>query len=47
MRAIIGPDAVVVELGVPAAVTGAVHVATHGATRACGLAAAALLAGVP
>ncbi|MDI5938524.1 glycoside hydrolase family 3 N-terminal domain-containing protein, partial [Micromonospora sp. DH15] len=39
------PDAVVVELGVPAFVTGAVHVATHGATRAGALAAAELLAG--
>ncbi len=39
------PDAVVVELGVPALVTGAVHVATHGATRAGALAAAELLAG--
>ncbi len=28
------PDAIVVELGVPALVTGAVHVATYGATRA-------------
>ncbi|OKI45059.1 glycoside hydrolase family 3 protein [Micromonospora sp. CB01531] len=39
------PDAVVVELGVPELVTGAVHVATHGATRAAGYAAAELLAG--
>jgi beta-N-acetylhexosaminidase len=39
------PDAVVVELGVPELVTGAVHVATHGATRASALAAAELLAG--
>ncbi|PZG12034.1 sugar hydrolase [Micromonospora craterilacus] len=39
------PDAVVVELGVPALVTGPVHVATHGATRAAGLAAAELLSG--
>ncbi|MFI2664789.1 glycoside hydrolase family 3 protein [Micromonospora carbonacea] len=39
------PDAVVVELGVPALVAGAVHVATHGATRAGALAAAELLAG--
>ena len=39
------PDAVVVELGVPALVVGAVHVATHGATRACASAAAELLAG--
>ncbi|MFC0005384.1 glycoside hydrolase family 3 protein [Micromonospora siamensis] len=34
------PDAVVVELGVPELVTGAVHLATHGATRACARAAA-------
>jgi beta-N-acetylhexosaminidase len=39
------PDAVVVELGVPAAVVGATHVATHGATRSSGRAAAELLAG--
>ncbi|PSK63303.1 hypothetical protein B0E53_04749 [Micromonospora sp. MH33] len=39
------PDAVVVELGVPELVTGAVHVATHGATRATAVAAAELLAG--
>ena len=39
------PDTVVVELGVPALVVGAVHVATHGATRACAAAAAELLAG--
>ncbi|MCP3781935.1 glycoside hydrolase family 3 protein [Micromonospora sp. A3M-1-15] len=39
------PDAVVVELGVPELVTGAVHVATHGATRAAAVAAAELLAG--
>ncbi|QOC92676.1 glycoside hydrolase family 3 protein [Micromonospora craniellae] len=37
------PDAVVVELGVPALVAGAVHVATHGATRAAGRAVAELL----
>jgi beta-N-acetylhexosaminidase len=39
------PDAVVVELGVPVAVLGAVHVATCGASRACAAAAAAVLAG--
>ncbi|MEH0936554.1 glycoside hydrolase family 3 protein [Micromonospora psammae] len=39
------PDAVVVELGVPELVTGRVHVATHGATRAGARAAAELLAG--
>ncbi|MFV2100709.1 glycoside hydrolase family 3 protein [Micromonospora sp. LOL_024] len=40
------PDAVVVELGVPALVTGTVHVATHSATRAAGRAAAEVLSGV-
>ncbi|WP_019871601.1 glycoside hydrolase family 3 protein [Salinispora oceanensis] len=46
-RALTGrPDAVVVELGVPELVTGAVHVATHGATRAGGRAAAELLTGI-
>ncbi len=39
------PDAVVVELGVPELVTGAVHVATHGATRASSRAAAEVLTG--
>ncbi|WP_328425884.1 glycoside hydrolase family 3 protein [Micromonospora sp. NBC_00389] len=39
------PDAVVVELGVPELVTGAVHLATHGATRASGRAAAEVLTG--
>ncbi|MFI7591333.1 glycoside hydrolase family 3 protein [Micromonospora sp. NPDC049359] len=39
------PDAVVVELGVPALVVGAVHLATHGATRASGRAAAEVLTG--
>jgi beta-N-acetylhexosaminidase len=39
------PDAVVVEMGVPAMTTGAVHLATHGATRACAQAAAEVLAG--
>ncbi|GAB1693128.1 glycoside hydrolase family 3 protein [Krasilnikovia sp. M28-CT-15] len=39
------PDAIVVEMGVPVAVSGGVHVATHGATRACGLAAAEVIAG--
>ncbi len=39
------PDAVVVELGVPALVTGSVHVATHGATRSAGRAAAEILTG--
>lgn len=41
------PDAIVVEFGVPALVTGAVHLATFGATRASGRAAAGLLAGAP
>ncbi|HEV7706633.1 MAG TPA: glycoside hydrolase family 3 protein [Asanoa sp.] len=40
------PDAVVVELGVPAAIVGATHIATHGATRSSGLAVAEVLAGV-
>lgn len=39
------PDAVVVEMGVPEVVTGAVHLATYGATRACGEAVAEVLAG--
>ncbi|WP_422739490.1 glycoside hydrolase family 3 protein [Micromonospora sp. WMMD729] len=39
------PDAVVVELGVPELVVGAVHLATHGATRASGRAAAEVLTG--
>ena len=39
------PDAVVVEMGVPVAITGGVHLATYGATRACGQAAAELIAG--
>jgi beta-N-acetylhexosaminidase len=41
------PDTVVVEMGVPrAAPRGAVHLATHGAARVCGRAAAEALAGV-
>ncbi|AEV87451.1 sugar hydrolase [Actinoplanes sp. SE50] len=39
------PDAIVVEMGIPVTVVGGVHVATFGATRACGLAAAELIAG--
>ena len=39
------PDAIVVEMGVPVTVVGAVHIATYGATRACGLAAAEVIAG--
>ncbi|MBU2666639.1 glycoside hydrolase family 3 protein [Actinoplanes bogorensis] len=39
------PDAIVVEMGLPETVLGAVHIATFGATRACGLAAAELIAG--
>ena len=39
------PHAVVVEMGLPETVTGGVHLATHGATRACGQAAAEILAG--
>ncbi|MFF5294675.1 glycoside hydrolase family 3 N-terminal domain-containing protein [Paractinoplanes globisporus] len=41
------PDAIVVEMGVPVRVIGGVHIATHGATRACGLAAAEVIAGSP
>jgi beta-N-acetylhexosaminidase len=39
------PDAIVVEMGIPVTVVGGIHVATFGATRACGLAAAELIAG--
>jgi beta-N-acetylhexosaminidase len=39
------PDAIVVEMGVPVAVSGGVHLATYGATRACGQAAAEIIAG--
>ncbi len=39
------PDAIVVEMGLPATITGGVHLATYGATRACGRAAAEVLAG--
>jgi beta-N-acetylhexosaminidase len=39
------PDAIVVEMGVPETVLGAIHIATFGATRACGQAAAELIAG--
>ncbi|GIF13191.1 glycoside hydrolase family 3 N-terminal domain-containing protein [Actinoplanes teichomyceticus] len=39
------PDAIVVEMGIPIRVLGGVHIATFGATRACGLAAAELIAG--
>ncbi|WP_052848279.1 glycoside hydrolase family 3 protein [Streptomyces avicenniae] len=40
------PDTAVVEMGVPhAAPVGAVHLATHGASRVCGLAAAEILTG--
>ncbi|MFF8266172.1 glycoside hydrolase family 3 protein [Streptomyces sp. NPDC016562] len=41
------PDTVVVEMGVPlAAPRGALHIATHGASRVCGRAAAEVIAGV-
>lgn len=41
------PDTVVVEMGVPGAEPrGALHVATHGAARVCGRAAAEVVAGV-
>ncbi|MFD3467571.1 glycoside hydrolase family 3 protein [Streptomyces sp. NPDC058682] len=40
------PDTVVVEMGLPmAAPRGAVHIATHGASRVCGRAAAEIIAG--
>jgi beta-N-acetylhexosaminidase len=39
------PDAIVVEMGVPVAIIGGVHLATYGATRACGQAAAEIIAG--
>ncbi|MYR63571.1 glycoside hydrolase family 3 protein, partial [Streptomyces sp. SID625] len=40
------PDTIVVEMGVPqAAPRGALHIATHGAARVCGLAAAEIIAG--
>ena len=39
------PDAIVVEMGVPVMVSGGVHLATYGATRACGQAAAEIIAG--
>lgn len=39
------PDAIVVEMGIPVTVLGGVHIATYGATRACGQAAAELIAG--
>ena len=39
------PDAIVVEMGVPVTMVGAVHIATYGATRACGRAAAEVIAG--
>ncbi|WP_426508330.1 glycoside hydrolase family 3 protein [Dactylosporangium sp. McL0621] len=41
------PDAIVVEMGVPAAPLGDVHIATFGATAAAGRAVAELLAGRP
>jgi beta-N-acetylhexosaminidase len=39
------PDAIVVEMGVPAVRSGRVYLATYGASRANGLAAAEVLAG--
>jgi beta-N-acetylhexosaminidase len=35
----------VVEMGVPVAISGGVHIATYGATRSCGQAAAEIIAG--
>jgi beta-N-acetylhexosaminidase len=41
------PDTVVVEMGVPQAPSrGALHIATHGAARVCGTAAAEVITGV-
>ncbi len=41
------PDTIVVEMGVPRArPRGGLHVATHGAARVCGRAAAEAIAGV-
>ncbi|MEU4419796.1 glycoside hydrolase family 3 protein [Actinoplanes sp. NPDC024001] len=40
------PDAIVVEMGIPETVLGGVHIATFGATRALGRAAAEIIAGV-
>jgi len=39
------PDAIVVEMGVPVVISGGLHIATHGATRSCGQAAAEVIAG--
>jgi beta-N-acetylhexosaminidase len=40
------PDTLVVEMGVPQApARGALHIATHGAARVCGRAAAEIIAG--
>ncbi|MFK0167432.1 glycoside hydrolase family 3 protein [Streptomyces sp. NPDC090306] len=40
------PDTIVVEMGIPQATPrGALHIATHGAARVCGLAAAEVIAG--
>ena len=40
------PDTIVVEMGVPQATPrGALHIATHGAARVCGRAAAEVIAG--
>ena len=42
------PDTIVVEMGVPqAAPRGALHIATHGAARVCGRAAAEVITGTP
>lgn len=41
------PDTIVVEMGVPQSpATGALHIATHGAARVCGLAAAEVITGL-
>ncbi|MFH8488560.1 glycoside hydrolase family 3 protein [Streptomyces longisporoflavus] len=42
------PDTIVVEMGVPQSPpTGSLHIATHGAARVCGLAAAEVITGAP
>ena len=41
------PDTIVVEMGLPeAAPRGALHIATHGAARVCGIAAAEIITGL-
>lgn len=41
------PDTIIVEMGLPQSTPrGALHIATHGAARVCGRAAAEVIAGV-